>query len=194
MRVATYARVSTDDQTTTNQALQLQAIANQRGWTIVRAFTDEGISGSKGRDKRPGFDQLQRAAVRGEFDLIAVWSIDRIGRSMQHLVAFLSEIQAANVGLYVHVQALDTTTPSGRAMFQMLGVFAEFERALMIERVKAGLARARAQGKKFGRKPVSPGVVAQIVAAPGDESNRAVARRLGLSEFAVRQYRKTNLA
>jgi DNA invertase Pin-like site-specific DNA recombinase len=114
-------------------------------------YRDHGISGAKGRDKRPQFDAMHRDAARREFDVIMAWSVDRLGRSLQDLIAFLSEIHAAGVDLYLHQQGLDTSTPSGRAMFGMLGVFAEFERALIRERVMAGLARARKHGTKTGK-------------------------------------------
>jgi DNA invertase Pin-like site-specific DNA recombinase len=109
-----------------------------------------GISGAKGRDHRPGLDRLLKGVARREFDMVAAWSVDRLRRSLQHLVGLLGELHAKDVDLYLHQQGLDTSTPSGRAMFQMLGVFAEFERALIQERVRAGLARARAQGQAAG--------------------------------------------
>jgi DNA invertase Pin-like site-specific DNA recombinase len=125
--------------------------AKRHGWEIVGTFTDEAVSGAKGRDKRPGFDRLCKAVQRREFDMVAAWHVDRLGRSLQHLVEFLNELRAKGVDLYLHEQALDTSTPSGRAMFQMCGVFAEFERAMIVSRVNAGLARAKAQGKTLGR-------------------------------------------
>jgi DNA invertase Pin-like site-specific DNA recombinase len=154
-RVALYARVSTNGQTTDNQVNELRAIAQRHGWEIVEEFIDQGISGAKGRDKRPAFDRMCKAAVRKEFDLVAAWSIDRLGRSLQHLLTFLGELHAKDVGLYLHQQAVDTTTPAGRALFQMMGVFAEFERSMIQERVKADLQRARSQGKRLGRPRVS---------------------------------------
>jgi DNA invertase Pin-like site-specific DNA recombinase len=153
-RVALYLRVSTTGQTVENQERELCAMAARAGWEIVTVFTDAGISGAKGRDKRPGFDNLLRGAIRREFDMIAAWSVDRLGRSLQDLVAFLSEIQGAGVDLYLHQQAIDTSTPAGRALFQMMGVFAEFEREMIRERVNAGIARARAKGQRFGRPRV----------------------------------------
>ena len=110
-------------------------------------LADNGISGIKGRDHRPGFDQLHKLIVRREIDVVMAWSVDRLGRSLQDLVAFLGELRAVGCDLYLHQQGVDTTTPAGRAMFQMLGVFAEFERAIIVERVKAGIARARAAGE-----------------------------------------------
>jgi DNA invertase Pin-like site-specific DNA recombinase len=120
------------------------------GWGIVQVFQDEGISGSKGRDKRPQFDALHKAIARREIDLVAAWSVDRIGRSLTDLIAFLGDIHSAGVGLYLHQQGLDTTSPSGRAMFGMLGIFAEYERAILVERTKAGLRRAVSNGKRLG--------------------------------------------
>jgi DNA invertase Pin-like site-specific DNA recombinase len=150
-RVALYLRVSTGGQTVANQRRELEAVAERHGWQIVTVFKDEGISGAKGRDQRPGFDKLCQGVTRRDFDIIAVWSVDRLGRSLQDLVSFLGDLHSKRVDLYLHQQGLDTSTPSGRAMFQMMGVFAEFERAMIQERVRAGLARARAEGKRLGR-------------------------------------------
>lgn len=150
-RVAIYLRVSTGEQTTRNQRRELEAVAKRNGWQIVATFEDVGISGAKGRDKRPGFDALLKGVMRREFDLVAAWSVDRLGRSLQHLVETLGDLRATGTDLYLHQQALDTSTPSGRALFQMLGVFAEFERAMIRERVAAGLARARDEGVQLGR-------------------------------------------
>src|SRR5215467_594534 len=150
-RIAIYTRVSTDGQSVENQRRELLAVAERRGWEVVQEYSDHGISGAGGRDKRPSFDRMLKAATRREFDMIAAWSVDRLGRSLQHLVAFLGEIHASGVDLYLHQQALDTSTPAGKAMFQMCGVFAEFERAMIVERVNSGLARAKAKGVKLGR-------------------------------------------
>ena len=150
-RVAIYLRVSTDQQTTDNQKLELEAIADRLGWNIVAILADHAISGAKGRDQRPAFNQLMTMVTRKEIDMVACWSVDRLGRSLQHLVAFLGEINARGVDLYLHTQGLDTSTPAGRAMFSMLSVFAEFERAILRERVMAGLARST---KRSGRPPL----------------------------------------
>ena len=147
-RVAIYTRVSTDTQTVENQLRELDAIAERMGWIIVERLADEGISGAKGREQRPAYDRLMSMVTRREIDLIACWSVDRLGRSLQHLVSFLSEINARAVDLYIHTQGLDTSTPAGRAMFSMLSVFAEFERAILRERIMAGLARST---KRSGR-------------------------------------------
>ena len=154
-RVAIYLRVSTDGQTTDNQRIELESVARQRGWDIVAQYDDNGVSGAKGRQHRKQFDAMIKAATRGEFDMIAAWSVDRLGRSLQDLVQFLNELQSVGCDLYLHQQALDTSTPAGRAMFGMCGVFAEFERSMIQERVKAGLQRARAKGTVLGRPRVS---------------------------------------
>jgi DNA invertase Pin-like site-specific DNA recombinase len=150
-RVGIYLRVSTDSQTSENQRRELEAVAARSGWHVVGFYEDAGISGAKGRDKRPGFDRLLKDATARNVNMIAAWSVDRLGRSLQHLVGFLTELQALGCDLYLHQQSIDTTTPSGRAMFQMCGVFAEFERAMIRERVNAGIARARDSGVKLGR-------------------------------------------
>ena len=152
-RVGIYARVSTDGQTVDNQLAGLREAVERRGWVVVEEFVDAGISGAKGRSERPGLDRMMKAVTRREIDVVAAWSVDRLGRSLQDLVGFLGELKAAGVDLYLHVQAVDTTTPAGRALFQMLGVFAEFERSIIVERVNAGIARARTQGTKSG-KPI----------------------------------------
>ena len=162
-KVAIYARVSTDQQTTENQLRELRAVAKHNGWEITQEYVDRGISGAKGRDKRPGFDALLKGAVRKQFDVIAAWSVDRLGRSLRDLLGFLDDIHAKGIGLYLHQQGVDTTTPGGKALFQMVGVFAEFERAMIQERVKAGLARARAQGKTLGRPKVDQSIEAEIL-------------------------------
>lgn len=158
-RIALYTRVSTDQQTTENQRLELMAVAQRNGWEIAAEFTDHGISGAKGRDQRPGYDNLMKAVARREIDLVACWAVDRLGRSLQNLVTFLTEINAKGVDLYLHQQALDTSTPSGRAMFGMLSVFADFERELIRSRIMAGLARSE---KKPGRPSLDADKVARI--------------------------------
>lgn len=149
-RAAIYLRVSTDGQTTENQRLVLEQVAEKTGWDIVGVYEDNGVSGAKGRAQRPAFDRLCRDATRRKFDVVMAWSVDRLGRSLQDLVIFLGELRAVGLDLFLHQQGVDTTTPAGKAMFQMMGVFAEFERAMIRDRVKAGLARARANGKRLG--------------------------------------------
>jgi DNA invertase Pin-like site-specific DNA recombinase len=150
-RVGIYLRVSRNEQTVENQRLELMRVAEHRGWTIAGEYADEGISGAKGRDKRPAYDRLRKDALSGKFDLVAAWAIDRLGRSLIDLVGFMDEISKANVDLYLHQQHVDTSTAAGRAFLQMAGVFAEYERATLRDRIYAGLARAKAQGKHCGR-------------------------------------------
>lgn len=185
-RVALYVRVSTDGQTVENQLMELEKIAQRMGWEVAHVFKDEGISGAKGRKDRPGFDALSKAVVRKEIDMVAAWSVDRLGRSLQDLIGFLSELHAKGVGLYLHQQGLDTTTPGGKAMFQMMGVFAEFERALIQERVKAGLHRAKTQGKTLGRPKVSEDIERSILAARDDGKGiRKIAQEMGVGVGTV---------
>jgi DNA invertase Pin-like site-specific DNA recombinase len=188
-RVALYARVSTDrTQTTENQLRVLQEVAVRLGWTVVAVFTDEGISGAKGRDKRPGFDALLRGIVRREFDLVAAWSVCRLGRSLADLVTFLGDVQTRSIDLYLHVQGLDTSTPSGRMLFQLLSVFAEFERAMIKDRVVAGLERARQNRVRLGRPPMPQDRVDAIKESLIDGNGiRATARATGASTTTVQR-------
>jgi DNA invertase Pin-like site-specific DNA recombinase len=150
-RVAIYTRVSTGGQTTENQLRELRAAAERLGHQVVGEYADNGISGAKGRDQRPGLNSLIEGVTRRDFDKVMAWSVDRLGRSLPHLLTFMGELKSKNVDLYLHQQSLDTSTPAGKAMFQMLGVFSEFEREIIRERVLSGLERAKAQGKKLGR-------------------------------------------
>jgi len=187
-RVAFYLRVSTGEQTTANQRRELEAVADKAGWNVVSVFEDAGISGAKSREHRPGYDALLRALTRREVDMVAAWSVDRIGRSMPDLVGFLTELHARGADLYLHQQALDTSTPAGRAMFQMMGVFAEFERSMIQERVKAGLARAKADGTVLGRPKVGGGVEAAIQAARAEGKGiQKIAKELGVGVSVVQR-------
>ena len=150
-RCAIYTRVSTDDQTVENQLIILREIAERKGMKVVAEFNDEGISGAKGRDKRTGFDNIIKGAVKKDYDTILVWSVDRLGRSLQDLVSFLNEVHSVDCDLYIHQSGIDTSTPTGKMMFQICGVFAEFERGMIRERVVAGQKRAKNQGKHIGR-------------------------------------------
>lgn len=187
-RVAFYLRVSTAEQTVENQRIDLARIAEQRGWTLAGEYIDHGISGAKGRDKRPAFNRLQRDALAGKFDLIATWSVDRLGRSVLHLAQFVEEMRAANVGLVFLKQGIDSHTPTGRAMLGMCSVFAELEREIIRERINAGLARARAQGRRIGRPRVSAEVEGRIreLRAKGIGQLR-IARELHCGVSAVRR-------
>lgn len=194
-RAGIYLRVSTDQQTTENQLRILTEVAERSGWTVVRVFEDQGISGAKGRDKRPGFNALLKAIHRREIDICAAYAVDRLGRSLTDLVAFLSDIQASGCDLYLHQQAVDTTTPSGRMMFGLLAVFSEFERALIRSRVIAGLERARSTGVKFGRPSLPPDRVERVEKALKDGSSiRAVAKATGTSTASVQRIKRSMLA
>jgi DNA invertase Pin-like site-specific DNA recombinase len=190
-RAVLYLRVSTLDQTTANQERELREVAARMGCDIIKVYKDHGISGAKGREKRPAFDALCRDAAQRKFDVVMAWSVDRLGRSLQDLVAFLSELHALRIDLFLHQQGLDTTTPAGKAMFQMMGVFAEFERAMIQERVRAGLARARSEGKRLGRPPISADLEKAIRAAlnkPGrTEGVRKIAARFGVDPGTVQR-------
>ena len=186
---AFYLRVSTVEQNTDNQEIELRAVAERMGCEVTAVYRDYGISGAKGRDQRPQFDALCRDATRRQFDAIMAWSVDRLGRSLQDLVTFLGEIHGAKVDLYLHQQGLDTTTPAGKAMFGMMGVFAEFERAMIRERVNAGLSRARQQGKTLGRPRIKAELEASIrtALAAGGEGMQRIAKRLGCGVGTVQR-------
>jgi DNA invertase Pin-like site-specific DNA recombinase len=186
IRAAIYIRVSTDGQTVDNQRLELEQAARSAGWEIVGVYDDNGVSGTKSRDQREAFDRLCKDATRRKFDVVMSWSVDRLGRSLQDLISFLSELHAVGVDLYLHQQGWDTTTPAGKAMFQMMGVFAEFERAMIQERVKAGLSRAKAQGKTLGRPKVARKVETAVLAARAEGTGkRKIAKQLGIGVSTV---------
>jgi DNA invertase Pin-like site-specific DNA recombinase len=187
-RVAIYLRVSTDKQTTDNQRRELEAVAERSGWAVVKVYEDAGISGAKGRDKRPGLDAMMKAVNAKEFDMVAAWLVDRLGRSLTDLLGILQSLHEKGVGLFLHQQGLDTTTTAGKAMFQMLGVFAEFERGIIRERVNAGLARAKAKGTKLGRRRVKPSVEARILElrANGDGMLK-IGKALGIGTSVVQR-------
>jgi DNA invertase Pin-like site-specific DNA recombinase len=190
-RAAIYVRVSTDKQTVENQTAKLTEIAQARGWQIVATFNDAGISGAKGRKDRPGLDAMLKDASRHRFDIVMAWAIDRLGRSLIDLLGTIQHLEACRVDLYLDQQALDTTTPTGKLMFQVTGAFAEFERSMIRERVHAGLKRAKAAGKVLGRRPVEddPDGAAKVRKArkmleAGKGINK-VAKAIGLSNGTV---------
>jgi DNA invertase Pin-like site-specific DNA recombinase len=163
-RAALYVRVSTADrgQTVENQLQPLQEAVRRLGWSIVAIYRDEGISGAKSCQQRPGLDALLRGVALREFDIVAAWSVCRLGRSLPDLIGFLGELQARDIDLYLHQQALDTSTPSGRMLFGMLSVFSEFERAMIRDRVMAGLDRARSSGKRLSWPRTTPFQIGRI--------------------------------
>jgi DNA invertase Pin-like site-specific DNA recombinase len=159
IRVALYARVSTDKQSTENQLRELRDVAKKHdGWRVVHEFVDHGVSGAKGPKDRPQLAAMLKGVARKDFDLVAAWSVDRLGRSLIDLVAMLQELHSTGVDLYLHQQGVNTRTPAGKALFGMLGVFAEFERSMIQERVRAGMAKAKVKGTKSGNPIGRPAV------------------------------------
>jgi DNA invertase Pin-like site-specific DNA recombinase len=179
-RAAIYVRVSTDKQTVENQVQALRQIAERRGWEVVEVYNDAGISGAKGRDQRPGLDRMLKDASR-RFDVVMAWAIDRLGRSLIDLLGTIQGLEACGVDLYLDQQAIDTTTPAGKLMFQVTGAFAEFERSMIRERVKAGLKRAVAAGEVLGRKPVED---RPETAAKARKAQRLLAKGMGINRVA----------
>jgi len=192
MRVAIYARVSTahSGQSPEMQIRELGEYCQSRGWTIAGEYVDVGISGTN--EKRPELDRLLADAHRRRFDTILVWKLDRFGRSLRHLVNTLAELEARGIAFVSLRDNLDLSTPSGRLMFQIIGAMAEFERALIVERVKAGMRNARAKGRRIGRPsrvPVTNQLRFQIAEAhdQGEGSLRAIALRFGTSLGTVQR-------
>jgi DNA invertase Pin-like site-specific DNA recombinase len=186
-RAALYVRVSTDRQTVENQIAALSKVAEARGWQIGATFRDEGVSGAKSRDQRPGLDEMLKQAQRGKFDVVMAWAIDRLGRSLVDLLQTIESLRACNVDLYLDQQSIDTTTPAGKLMLQMCGAFAEFERSMLQARIAAGLRRAVANGKTLGR-PL--GGDTDAIARARDELAKGlginrVAKLVGLSNGTV---------
>jgi DNA invertase Pin-like site-specific DNA recombinase len=191
-RAALYVSVSTSGrgQTVENQRQPLQEAAGRLGWTVLAIYRDEGISGTKGRGKRPGLDALLKGVARREFDIVAAWSVCRLGRSLSDLIG-LPGVRSREIDLYLHQQALDTSTPSGRMLFGMLGVFSEFERAMIRDRVMAGLDRARSSGKHLGRPRTTPFQAQRIRLALEDGRGvRDTARLLKVSAAKVSEVRR----
>lgn len=175
-RAALYVRVSTDRQTIDNQIAKLTEVAKARGWQIVATFDDAGISGAKGRKDRPGLDTMLKEAQRHKFDVLMTWAIDRVGRSLVDLLGTIQHLEACKVDLYIDQQQLDTSTPTGKLMFQVCGAFAEFERSMIRERVHAGLRRAVANGKVLGRPLNDPKAV--------EKARKELAKGVGIGKVA----------
>jgi DNA invertase Pin-like site-specific DNA recombinase len=189
MRAAIYCRVSSDAQTVDNQLLELQTHAATRQWTVAGTFRDEGVSGSK--DRRPALDRLMAEARRGKIDVICVWSLDRFGRSLAHVVTAVQELHERGVAFVSLKEGLDLSTATGRLQLHILSALGEFERARLIERTKAGLARARRQGTRLGRRPVR--LAAAKLAEVADLPLRAAAQQLGVSVNTYRKARRASL-
>jgi DNA invertase Pin-like site-specific DNA recombinase len=187
-RAAIYVRVSTDRQTVENQLRELRQIAERRGWEVVTEYHDAGISGAKGRDDRPGLDEMLKDAQKRRFDVAMAWAIDRLGRSLIDLLGTIQALEACGVDLYLDQQSIDTTTPAGRLMFQITGAFAEFERSMIRQRVRAGLKRAKEAGKRLGRPRIpaelQKRIQGQLRAGKG---MLAIARDLGAGTGTVQR-------
>jgi len=191
-RAAIYARVSTSNngQDPTLQTRELREYCERRGWSITSEYVDVGVSGSK--EKRPELNKLVTDAHRRRFDVVLVWKLDRFGRSLRHLVNSLAEMESLGIDFVSLRDNLDLTTPSGRLMFQVIGAMAEFERALIQERVKAGMRNARAKGKRIGRPPLTQLTRETRTAiadcyANEETSLRALAKRFGTSLATVQR-------
>ena len=182
---AIYARVSTLDQEPENQLAELRRYVEARGWTAVE-YVDRGVSGAK--DRRPALDALLKAVRRRRVDLVLVWSLDRLGRSLRHLIGLLDEFQHVGVGFISLREGLDCTTPAGRLQWQIIGAISEFERARIAERVTAGLARARMNGTQLGR-PFVHMTRDRLAVVEGMTLNEAAAH-LGVSRSTVKRWRK----
>lgn len=154
-RAALYLRFSTSGHPVDNQRIDLERACEQRGWRIVDTYSDHGTSGGKGHEKRPAFERLAKDASQGKIDVVVSWSIDRIGRSIGHLVEFMDDLRQQGVDIYLHQQQVDSGTVAGREFFHMAGIFAKFERSIIVERINCGLARAKAEAKQLGRPRVS---------------------------------------
>ena len=183
MKAALYARVSTLDQEPENQLAELRRYVDARGWT-AQEFIDKGISGAKQR--RPALDALIKDAKRRRFDVVVCWRLDRLGRNLRHLILLIDELHALGVAFISLHEGIDATTPAGRLQLHVLGAIAEFERARIAERVRAGLARARKQGRRLGRpqRPVPESVLAPVRGL----SVREAARQLGVSPATAHRW------
>ena len=188
MRCALYARVSTLDQEPENQLAELRRYSEARGWTAVE-YVDRGVSGAK--DRRPALDQLLADAKRRRFDVLVCWRLDRLGRNLKHLITLLDELQALGIAFVSLAEGIDATTPAGKLQMHILGAIAEFERARIVERVRAGLARRVAQGKPLGRPRVT--ISPDDLARTADLSTRGAAAVLGVSHAAVHRARAVSI-
>jgi DNA invertase Pin-like site-specific DNA recombinase len=171
-RAALYVRVSTDHQSVENQVRELRQVAERRGWQVTEVYRDAGISGSKGCDQRPGLDALLKDASRRKFDVVMAWAIDRLGRSLVDLLGTIQHLEAVGVDLYLDQQSIDTTTPAGKLLFQMTGAFAEFERSMIRQRVRAGLSVIKAKIERDGKFVSKAGKVRKRLGRPGAESDK----------------------
>jgi len=187
VQTAIYGRVSTKSQKTDRQVDELMRVCRSSDWGEIEIF-EEVVSGGKGRADRPVFDELLRRVTQRQIKRVCVWSVDRLGRSLTDLLATLEIIKSAGAALYIHSQAIDTATSSGKMMFSLIGVFSEFERSIIRERVKSGLEAARAKGKRLGRPPTPPSVIEKVRRlSKRGLSQRQIAQQSGVSQSKVSQ-------
>ena len=189
-RAAIYLCVATTDQNTDIEEHELRQVAERAGWEVVKVYRDHAIFGAKGRDKRSQFRALYHDATKRQFDIVMAWSVEQVGRSLQDLVGFQGEIHSLKIDLHLHQQGIDTTTPAGKALLGMMGVFAEFERSMFQERVRAGLERACWEGKRPGRPPIAPALregIQEALRAPGRPGVRKIAIQFGVNVSTVQR-------
>jgi DNA invertase Pin-like site-specific DNA recombinase len=194
MKVALYCRVSTStkDQTTENQLRELTAYCDRMDYQVTKIYEDQ-ISGAKTREKRPAYNQLCKDAFLKRFDLVIAWDVSRFGRSLKELVSFLADMDDRGIGVVAVKNGLDTSSSTGKMMMKMIGVMEEWNREMLVERTKSGLARTRANGTKLGRKKITtPRMTAQIISLRNEnKSIRAIATMVGVSTATIqRELRK----
>jgi DNA invertase Pin-like site-specific DNA recombinase len=189
-RAALYVRVSTDQQSVDHQISELRQVAERRGWSVVEVYRDTGISGAKGRDQRPGLDAILKDARRRRFDVVMAWAIDRLGRSLIDLLGTIKELEECSVDLYLDQQSIDTTAPTGKLLFQVTGAFAEFERSMIKQRVRAGLRAIKATIARDGKFTSKAGKVRRRLGRPGatpeqlEEAKCQLAAGIGINRVA----------
>jgi len=189
-RAALYVRVSTDHQSVENQVRELREVAERRGWSVVEVYRDAGISGAKGRDQRPGLDAMLKDANRRKFDVMMAWAIDRLGRSLKDLLGTIDHLKEVGVDLYLDQQNIDTTTPTGKLLFQITGAFGEFERSMIQQRVRAGLKVVKDKLARDGKFISEAGKVRRKLGRPGAEpekierARQELAKGIGIGKVA----------
>jgi DNA invertase Pin-like site-specific DNA recombinase len=189
-RAALYVRVSTDHQSVENQTRELKQVVERRGWTVIEIYRDAGINGAKGRDQRPGLDAMLKDASRRKFDVAMAWAIDRLGRSLIDLLGTIQHLEACGVDLYLDQQNIDTTTPTGKLLFQITGAFGEFERSMIRQRVRAGLSVIKDKLARDGKFTSKAGKVRRKLGRPGAEpeklakARRELAKGIGIGKVA----------
>jgi DNA invertase Pin-like site-specific DNA recombinase len=191
-KVACYYRCSTSDQKVSNQMIELRDYCSKMGWEITKEYTDEGLSGTLSRTKRPAFNEMIKDAYRKKFDAVVCFDISRLGRSMKELIMFLADMKERDVGIVSVRQGFDTSTSMGEIMFQFVGILSQWEASMISERTLAGLERARREGKTLGRRKVTNDTMnTKIIALRSEnKSLRAIASEVGVSTGTIRKVLK----